>query len=82
MVDLVCCLTDFLFFDITSSFHYINLRSSTIFCLFSGDTYLSLGISVSFSTFAELICGEVLETFVILLAILLTVKLRVASAVF
>ena len=55
-----------------------------IFCLCSGDIYLSLGISLSFSfvTVSELFSCEVFGTFVILLAILLPIKSRVASAVF
>ena len=63
---------------------YINLRSSIFFCLSSGDTYLSLGISFSSSllTVSDLFCCKFFETFVILLAILLTIKPAVASAVF
>ena len=89
MVDLVYCLTSLLFFGILILYYYINLRSSMIFCLFSGDIYLSLGItlsnlifSASLSTVSELFCGEVLETFVILSAILLAIKLPVASVFF
>ena len=51
--------------------------------------YLSLGISISNSVFfvslsavSELLCDEVLETFVILSAILLPIKSPVAPAVF
>ena len=38
-------------------------RLSIIFCLSSGDIYLSLGISISFSfvTFSELFCCEFLK---------------------
>ena len=74
-------------------FHYyiiiycqINLRSLIILCLFPGYIYLSLGIflatlifSVSFVTVSDLSCDEVLENFVILLAILLPIKSPVAS---
>ena len=38
--------------------------------------------SVSFVTVTGIFCGEVLETFVILAAILLQIKSQVASAVF
>ena len=59
------------------------------FSFFYRDIYLSLGISlsnfkfsVSLSTASEFFCGELLETFVILSAILLPIKSQVASAVF
>ena len=84
MVDLVYYLTNLLFFHISLLYHYINLRSSIIFCLSSGHIYLALSISLScsFVTVSELYCGELLETFVTLLAILLLIKSPVASAVF
>ena len=89
MVDFVHYLKSLLFFDISLLYYYITLRSSIIFCLFSGDIYLSLGISLSrpifyasFVTISELFCGEVLETFVILSAILLPIEYPVASVVF
>ena len=57
-------------------YYYINLRSSISFCLFSGDIYLSLGISLSspifsalFVTVSKLFCNKVLEIFMILSAI-------------
>ena len=55
-----------------------------IFCSSSGDIYLPLDISLSFSilTFSKLFCGKVFETFVIPSAILLPIKSPVASAVF
>ena len=55
-----------------------------IFCLTSGDLCLSSGIYLSCSlvTASELFCAELLETFGILLAILLLIKSLVASAVF
>ena len=67
--------------------YYINLRSSIIFYLSSGDIYLSLGISLwnpifSSSFVIELFCGEFVETLVTLSAILLPIKLPVESAVF
>ena len=84
MVDLMYYLTNLLFFYIPLLNHYINVRSSIMFCLSCGDTYLSLRISLScsFVIVSELSCGQLLETFIILLAILLPVKSPVASAVF
>ena len=78
------CLTNSLFFDITLLYYYFNLSSSITLCLSSGDIYLSLGISLSFSfvTVSELCCCDVFETFVILLAILLLIKSPVPSAIF
>ena len=63
-------------------YYCINLRSSTIFCLCSGDRYLSLSISTSFVTVFELFCGKVFKTFVILSTIFFPNKSTVASAVF
>ena len=62
----------------------MNLRSSIIFCLSSGDIYLSLGISLSnsFLTVSDLVCCEGFKTFVILLAILLLIKSWLTSAFF
>ena len=73
-----------LFFDIPSLYYYVNFRSSIIFYLSSGDIYFSLGISLSCSCVivTELLCGELLETFIILLTILSPIKSPVASAVF
>ena len=84
MAHLVYYLTNLWFFDIPLLCYYINLRSSIFFCLSSGDVYLSLGISLScsFVIVSELFCSELLETFVILLTILLPIKSPVASAVF
>ena len=52
-----------------------------IFCLFSGEVYLSLDISISnpiffasLSTLSERFCGEALEAFVMILTILLPIK--------
>ena len=83
MDDLVCYLINLLFFDILLLDHYINLRS-IVFCLFSEDISLSLGIFLSYSivTVSELFLGEILEAFLILLAILLPLKPPVACAVF
>ena len=65
---LSCIVKQFYSFLI---FHYytiiIDLRLSAIFCLSSGDIYLSLGISLSFSFVigSELFCCEFFGTFVI-----------------
>ena len=80
MADLVYCATNILFFDIPLSYYYINLN--TIYCLSSGDLYLSFGISVLLSTVSRVLCSEVCETFVILFSILLSIKLPVVSAFF
>ena len=68
MLDLVYCLTNLLFSDIPLLYYCINLESSIIFCLSSGDIYLSLGISLlcSFVTVSGFLCCEVFETYVIL----------------
>ena len=70
-------------------FWYSNLRSLIIFCLFAWDIYLSLGISlllsifsVSFITISILFYGEIIKTFVIILAVLLLTRSPVASAGF
>ena len=84
MVDLAYCLTNLLFFDIPLLYCYVNLRSSIIFYLSSGDIYLSLGISLScsFATVSELFCSKFFETFVILSRTLLPIRPPVASADF
>ena len=53
MVNLMHCLTNLLFFDITLSYYYMDLNSSIICCVSSGDICLSSGISllVSFEEF-------------------------------
>ena len=45
-----------------------------IFCFFSGDINISLGISVSLSTVAEVFCGVLFENFVVLLAAILLIR--------
>ena len=84
MVDLACCLTNLLFFDIALLCSDTNLNSSTICCLFSGDVYLFLGTSISSSEchFLELSAEDFFETLVILSVILLPIKPPVVSAVF
>ena len=73
-----------LLFGIPFLYYYINNRSSIIFCLFSRDIYLSLGISLSWSfvTVSELFCYNFFEDSVILLKILLPAKSPVFSATF
>ena len=78
------CLKNLLLFDIPLLYCYINLRSSITFYLSSGDTCLSLDISLlsSFVFVSEYFCSEVFETFVILSAILFPIKSPIATAVF
>ena len=75
-------VTNFHFFDVPLLDYYINLRSTIVFCLSSGDMYLSLDISLSssFVTISELFYCEVFEAFVIQLAISLPIKSPVATA--
>ena len=59
MVSLVYCLTSLLFFDISLLYYYINLRSSMIFCLSSGHTYLffkCIFIMLMFNCFETNLC--------------------------
>ena len=62
----------------------MNLGSSAIFCLCSGEIYLFVAISFSslFLIVSGLFSGEPFEAFIILLAVLLPIKSLVASAVF
>ena len=84
MADLFYFLKNIIFF-----YYYIDLTSLIIFLSFFGDLHLSFGISlsslmfsVSFVTLSKLSCVKVLETLMILSAILLPIKSPVASAVF
>ena len=76
------CPTNLLFFETPLLCYYTNLNSSIICCLFSGDMYLSFGAFDS--SLSSSFCGflDLLETLAILSAILLPIKLPVASAVF
>ena len=69
---------------VDSLYHLITLLFFDIIQLYLISDYLSLGISLScsFVTVSELFCCEFCETFVILSAILLPIRLPVASAVF
>ena len=49
MVDLMCCLTNLLFFDISLLYCYSNLNSSIICCLSSGDMYLFFNANLNSS---------------------------------
>ena len=85
MVDLNYYLTNLLFLGVPLLCYHVDIKLLTIFCLFSRKVYLSfrkvylsLGISLScsifsiaFATVSELFYDEVLETFIILLVILL-----------
>ena len=81
MVDSMHCLTDLLFSDIPLLYYYTNLNLSAICRLCFGDICLSFGISYSILTASKLFY-VVVETFVILSAILLPIKSPVASAIF
>ena len=61
-------------------YYYTSLNSSIICRLFSGDIYLSFGISISLLTSSKLFCEVFFETLVILSAILLPIKSPAASA--
>ena len=74
---------------IINLYFYFNLSLSIICSFFSKDIHVSFGISVSnpifsvsHSSLSGLFCREFLETFVVLSAILLTIKLPVVSAIF
>ena len=60
-------------------YYYINLKSSIISCLCSGDIYLVL--SICFSFISELICGEAFKALVIFSPIFYPIKSPVASTV-
>ena len=90
MVDLMCCLTNLIFFDIPLLYCYTNLNSSIICYLSFGDMYLLFDSSISLLASSFFECnsvdhssvGDFFETLVILSAILLPIKSPVASAVF
>ena len=81
MVDFVYCLTNLLSFDIPLLYYCINLRFSIIFGVSSADIHLSFGISVSISPVTEVFSSNCFENFVILLAILSSIKSPVVSTV-
>ena len=53
MDDLMCCLTDLLFFDISLLYCYTNLNSSIICCLFPQDMYLSFNANLNLSIISK-----------------------------
>ena len=79
MVDLMCRLSNLLFFGIPL-LYYVSLNSSIIFCLSFEEIYLSFGISLltSFDCISSL-C-DFFDALVILSAILLPIKSPVVSA--
>ena len=86
MADLLYCLTNLLFLVIPLLYYHTNLNSSIICCVFSGDMYLSFGISLLASSVEcisfEFNSFEDFEILVILSAFLLPIKSPVASVVF
>ena len=82
MIDLMHCVINSLFFDISLLYYSTSLNPSIICCLFSGDVYFSFGASDS--SLGSLFCGflDFLKTLVILSASLLPIKSPVASAYF
>ena len=64
MFNLVYYQTNLFIFDTLLLYYYINLKSSLILCLSSGDIYLSLCVSLlssSLVTVPELFCYKVLR---------------------
>ena len=86
MVNLMYCLTNLLFFVIPLLYCHTSLNLSKICCLFLVNFFFSSSISLLTLSFCEHAkyffgCNSV-DAFVILSAILLPIKLPVASAVF
>ena len=81
MIDSIYYIKSLLFFNIPLFYYHIDLRSSVICCLLSGDIYFGIFIDFSFvcELISELFCDEY---FVILLTISLPIKSPVPSAVF
>ena len=73
---LLLIFWNFCYFFNIPSLLYSTFSSWIISCLSSGNTYLSLGISLScsFVTVSELFCCEFSENLLILLAVLLPIK--------
>ena len=65
MFEELYCLKNLLFLNISFYLYfYISLRLSSTFCLFSGNIYLLLGVSVHnpiYPSVSEVLCDEVLE---------------------
>ena len=81
MADLMYYRTNLLFFGTLYYIIILTLNSSIICCLFSGDTYLSFGISSSVLASSKLFCENFFET-LSLSEIFLPIKSPVAFAVF
>ena len=82
MVDLMCLLSNLLFFGIALLYYYISFNSSIIFCLSFGKICLSFGISLLTSFDCISSFCDFFDALVILSAILLPIKYPVGSAVF
>ena len=81
MVDVMCRLSNLLFFGIPL-LYYVSCNSSIIFCLSLGEIYLSFGISLLTSSDCISSLCDFFDALVILSAILLPIKSSVAFAVF
>ena len=73
-------VTNLLFFDTPLLYCYTNLNSSIICCLFSGDMYLFLGVTLSTSTSVSSFGNSFVNFFETL--VILSIKSPVTSAVF
>ena len=81
MVDLMCRLSNLLFFGIPL-LYYVSFNSSIIFCLSLGEIYLPFGVSLLTSFDCISSFCNFFDALVILSAILLPIKSPVAFAVF
>ena len=75
------CLRNLLYSDVPL-LYYVNLNSSIIYCIFSGEIYLSFGISVSSKLFCECDFFEDFDALVIFSVISLPIKSPVDFAAF
>ena len=77
-------LLKILVFDCQTVIFWYSIITLLYYCPIINDFFLSLGISLlwSFVIVSKLICGELLEIFVILLAILLPIKSPVSFPFF
>lgn len=71
-----CSPTVLLIFDIPLLYYSTNLNSLIIFCLSSGDIFLSFAISVSLLNVSRVLPGDAFVTFVLLLANLFSCSLQ------
>ena len=79
MIDLVHCFPKLLFYDVLLLYYGININSLITFCLFSAHVYLSLSISIDFSSVFEEVSRLLCD---VVNVILLPIKSPVASAAF